>query len=484
MPNLFGSSSNSGQQVSTTMPAFGVNKLKGIMNDAKGLYDKGKGFKAYPDQAWVDFSPETQQALRQMGGIAQQGNQIAPGAMDFTKGLISGDYNINQSGLASLLGHNPNAIQTNAGGVASGQQGINVNPQLQALLGQNADALQQNATGIASGAKSIAGSINPQLQALMGQAPNAIGRNAAGIASGVDNIGTEGDYRALLDAQDADFENVVGKTANTLGDQISRQFGGSSFGSPEHSGTIANQVGDVVSRMRSDNFAQNQARKQGLLGDITGVQGSNLATRLGASTALSGEQGAALAAQSGLLGQMGGFNAQDIANQISAAGALSGEQMGNRSQQAGVLGQMGDFQSQNIGNRLNAAGMLSGEQQNAFNNTRGLYGDMANLSQQDINNRLAGLGMADSVYNSQYLPSQILANIGAAREGKSAEELQAKMDAFNIKQMAPWDRLQQYFGIASGTGAQGNRTVTNVSQPSNPLSSILGGGLLASQLFL
>jgi hypothetical protein len=390
--------------------------LKDILGEAGRLYDKNKGFKAYPGQTWTDFAPETEQALSSITGMAGQPNPFSGGATNFTKNLIGGGYNLDQSGFESLLGQNPNALATYG-------------------------------TDIASGNRSIGGGLNPKLQALMGQTGNAIGQNAGGIASGAEGLGTEGDYRSLFNQVDPEFEKVVQSTLGDVGDQIQSQWGGASFGSGGNTEALTRGLGDVSSRMRSDNYARNLAAKQGLLGDITGVQGANLSNRLNASTALSGEQSNALGQRAGLLGQMGQFGAQDIANQLGAAGALSGEQ------------------------------------QTGFGNTRGLYGDMSNLSQQDIQNRMGGLGAMDSVYQSQYLPAQMLAGVGAAKEGKAAEELQARMDKFNIQQMAPWDRLAQYFGIATGTGQQGNRTTSTVSQPSNPLSSILGAGLLGSQIF-
>lgn len=337
---------SSQSSVSGPWPPSG-KALKGILSDAGKLYDKKRGFHPYKGQGWVDFAPETEQALSSMTGIAKQGNPFYGGSADFTKSLIGGDYQLDPSGFQSLLGQGPNALQT----------------------------------------------------------------YGTDIASGANGIGTEGDYRNLFNAVDPEFEKVVQKTAGDLTDQIGRTFGGASYGSAQHTGTIADQVGSAVSQMRSQNFNNNLQNRLGILGNISGIQG------------------------------------------------------------------------QNIGNQLSAAGALSGEQQAGLNLQRGLYGDIANLGQQDIGNRLSGLGVADSVYNSQYLPSQMLAGVGAAREGKSAEELQAKMDKAEIKDQNDWDRLMSYFGIATGTGAQGNRTTTTVQQPSNPWSSILGGGLLASQLF-
>lgn len=214
------------------------------------------------------------------------------------------------------------------------------------------------------------------------------------------SINTEGDFRSLFNSVDPEFENVVGRAANDVGDSVSRQFAGSSFGSAAHTGTLADQVGGVVSKMRSDNFNQNLANKTGILGNISGVQG------------------------------------------------------------------------QNFNNTMAGMGLQ-----------RGILGDQANLSQQDIQNQMGGLAAAPGVYDMQFQPAERMAQVGAAQDAKNNEILQAKMDKHNINQMSAWDRLMSYYGIASGTGQQGNRVTTNTSQPSNPLSSIIGGGVLASQIF-
>jgi hypothetical protein len=413
-----GSQQTSSQSTSSApwQPAQG--HLKGILGDARQLYKQDAGFEAYGSagsgkKPWTEFSGQTNDALRQMQGLASQPNQFYQGSADYTKSLIGGGQALDQSGYQNLMGQNPNAIAKYGTGIASGQQGITVNPQLQKLVGQNANAVDQ------------------------------YGRP---IASGQNRINTEGDYRGLMGSIDPEFEKVVGQTANDLGDQIQRQFGGASYGAPENAKYLSEGVGNVVSRMRSDNFNQNLASKTGLLNNITGLQGQN------------------------------------IGNQLSASGLLSGEQLGNRGQQAGILGQIGGFENQNINNRLNAAGMLSGEQQTGFNNSRGLLQDMSGLQQQDIQNRLAGVDRADSVYNSQYLPAQQMAGVGAAYDQKNQDILNAKMDRYNTNQMSDWDRLAQYFGVASGTGQQGNRATTTTSEPTDIFSKLLGGGLLGSQL--
>lgn len=376
-----------GEQSSTQSTSSGPWKfaekyLEKGLTDAERLYDKDKGFKAWgskPGQELVtQFSPQTTNALNTIEGLASQPNPFYGGMADFTNSLITGGQGIDKSGFADL----------------AGKKAITVVPEMKALLSQNANALDQ------------------------------YGRP---IASGENGINTEQDFRSLYGAVDSDFNNVVDQTANDLSDQITRQFGGSSYGSPEHTGTIANQVGDTIARMRSQNFNQNLANKTNILGNISGIQGQN------------------------------------IGNQLGAAGMLSGEQLGNRGQQAGILGQVADSQ---LANR---------------NFQRAIAGDIAGLNQMDIQNRLAGIDRADSVYNSQYLPAERMAQVGNAYDIKAQQLLDARKDKYNQNSMSDWDRLAQYFGFATGAGGQGGQTETTVTQPTNPLSSIIGGGVLASQ---
>lgn len=311
-----GSQQTSSQTTSSAPWGPAQGKLKGILGEAKDLYNSGAGFTAYGTgngkKPWTEFSGQTQDALGQMEGIAGQGNPFYQGQANFNQGLLGGQYNLDQSGYRDLMGGGPT---------------------------------------------------------------------------------TEGDYRSMLSGENDAYNQVRQNTANTLGDQIQRQFGGASYGSGSNANYLTKGVGDVLSQMDSNNYFQRQGLKQGLLNDITGVQ------------------------------------------------------------------------------------------QQQFNNQRGLLGDMSNLSNLDIQNRVQGLDRADSTYMSQYLPSQMLADVGSQYDAKNKEILGAKMDRYAINNMAPWDRLTQYFGIASGTGAQGNRATTAVSQPTDPWGRLLGGGLLASQLF-
>ncbi len=138
-------------------------------------------------------------------------------------------------------------------------------------------------------------------------------------------------FKALLGNTDNQaFEGVADTMAAELGDDITRQIGGgASFGSAAHTGTIADQVGDVRSKMMADNWHQNNAMQRGLLGDITGVKQMGVQNQMAGLGAAPGaydfqyapwERLAGVgAAREGydaakLEGQMNKFNAKDMAD--------------------------------------------------------------------------------------------------------------------------------------------------------------------------
>lgn len=442
-----------GGDKSVTTTSFNKN-VTGLGNQiakkAGSLLDRGKGFNPYTGQPYTDMSSQTTSALQQMQQLAGQGNPFYQPAADFTGGLIGGDYAHDTSGFSALYGQNPNALAQNVGGIASGAQGITVNGQLQSLLNAGMpNAAQQYGGGIASG----------------DQSQTAIDQYGRRIAAGNKGIDTEAAYRDLMGRVDPEFENVVQNTANDVGDQIQRQFGGASFGSGSNADYLTKGIGDVVSKMRSDNFYNNINTQRGMLGDITGVQNQNINNILGASGMLSSEQG------------------NNLSRQLSAAGLISGEQLAGLNAQSNILGQMGGFQNANIQNQMAAAGALSGEQQQGFNNNRGILGDVANLNQQSLTNQMQGVGMAPSVYGQQYLPSQIMAGVGGAYDAQSQRELDALMQQYFMRDNQGWNRLNAATGVLGGAaGGTGSTQTQQVQEQSNPLGSIAGGAVLASQI--
>lgn len=98
--------------------------------------------------------------------------------------------------------------------------------------------------------------------------------------------------------------------------------------------------------------------------------------------------------------------------------------------------------------------------------------------QQQAQLGLAGLASAaPSIYAQQYIPSQQLAQVGAAREAIAAQPLQEQMARFNFAQQLPYQQLSGYLSSVYGSpmGSYGTQSQT---MPSNPLiNTAAGAGL-------
>jgi hypothetical protein len=84
---------------------------------------------------------------------------------------------------------------------------------------------------------------------------------------------------------------------------------------------------------------------------------------------------------------------------------------------------------------------------------------------------------APSIYGQQFLPSQQLAQVGAAQEAIAAQPLQEQMARFNFGQQLPYQQLSGYLSSVYGSpmGSYGTQTQ---SMPSNPLiNTAAGAGL-------
>jgi hypothetical protein len=84
---------------------------------------------------------------------------------------------------------------------------------------------------------------------------------------------------------------------------------------------------------------------------------------------------------------------------------------------------------------------------------------------------------APSIYSQQYLPSQQLAQVGAAREAIAAQPLQEQMARYQFGQQLPYQQLSGYLSSVYGSpmGSYGTQTQT---MPSNPLiNTAAGAGL-------
>ncbi len=441
-----------GKTTNTTVPWKGAQPyITRGMQTAGNYLKKGVGFQAPKFQTYVGMSGTTKSALDATRAKANEGNPLAQQSIDSVTGLLSGNSIDTESGLQGLYGQNPNALQQNVGGIASGAEGIDTG-------GAYGD--MYNSDGISTG-----GDYRDMYN--MG-GPDALQQYGSGIASGAEGINTEGQYNNLYgQAGNPYWEQQVNNQSNKIADQVSRQYSGlGRSGSGADTADLVKQIGDYRTGALSDAWDKNIANQRGILGDISGVQGQNIGNRLAAAGALSGEQQQGISDQFNALQGETGVQGQNIANRFSA---LAG--------QTGVEGQ-------NLANRMGAAGALSGEQQQGFSNNRGLLGDIGNVQQMNVNNRLSAVAAAPGAYEQQYAPMQHLAQVGAAYDDLNARKLQAKIDRFNTNSQAPWNRLNAYNAAISGNAQGTGSTTQTVQMPNNPFGTIaglaLGGASLAT----
>ena len=210
-------------------------------------------------------------------------------------------------------------------------------------------------------------------------------------------------------------------------------------------------------------------------------------------------QPAVEAGQEAFLGVLGGL-------QQTAGGAFLG---GSPGQQAAIEAAVRPLQQQfeqitlpGVSSAFSRAGRYgSGAMERAIGTateaTGRAIGDIAsNIAYQDYANERArqqaaqgalvqGATLAPQIYGQQFLPSQQLAQVGAAREAIAAQPLQEQMQRFQFEQQAPIQGLQSYLSSIYGSPLGGS----NVVQPqvqTNRIAQGIGGaslGYLAGQQF-
>jgi hypothetical protein len=98
--------------------------------------------------------------------------------------------------------------------------------------------------------------------------------------------------------------------------------------------------------------------------------------------------------------------------------------------------------------------------------------------QQQAQLGLAGLAAAaPSIYSQQFIPSQQLAQVGAAQEAIAAQPLQEQMARFNFGQQLPYQQLSGYLSSVYGS-PMGSYGTQSQNMSGNPLiNTAAGAGL-------
>ena len=160
---------------------------------------------------------------------------------------------------------------------------------------------------------------------------------------------------------------------------------------------------------------------------------------------------------------------------------LAGTQyQAERQLQQQALGQLGAMSAQDIQTRLAGAQGLQQAQQAMLGNQMQAAGKIGELQNTDLQRQMQAAQAAPTIYAQQYLPSQQLAQIGAAREAITGQELQDQMARYNFQQQLPYQQLSGYLSSVYGSpmggyGTQTSPTYNNTT--TNALTGALAGGL-------
>ena len=237
-------------------------------------------------------------------------------------------------------------------------------------------------------------------------------------------------------------------------------FPGQTYVSPSEQTLAALQQQEALARQAQPAL---EAGQQAFLGGLSGLQQTAGGAFLGGSP---GQQAAIEAATRPIQQQFEQVTLPGVSSQFSRAGRYGSGAM-----------------ERAIGTATEATGRALGDVASSI-----AYQDYANerARQQAAQGALIqGATLAPQIYGQQFLPSQQLGQVGAAREQIAGMPLQEQMQRFQFEQQAPIQQLQSYLSSVYGSPMGGS----NVVQPqvqTNRISQGIGGatlGYLAGDAF-
>ena len=233
-----------------------------------------------------------------------------------------------------------------------------------------------------------------------------------------------------------------------------RFFEGQTYVSPSAQTQEALAQQEALARQQSPVLQQAQQAYQQALGGIGATAGGSF---LGANPY---QQQMMQAATRPLEQQFSQSVLPNIASLYSKSGRYGSGAM------QGALGQATESYGRALGD---ITSNIAGQQYMA---ERGLQ-QQAQLGQAQL------AATAPSIYGQQFIPSQQLAQVGAAREQIAAQPLQEQMQRFQFGQQLPYQQLSGYLSSVYGSpmGKFGSQS-QSTSMPSNPIiNTAAGAGL-------
>lgn len=363
----------------------------------------------------------------------------------------------NGTGQQSLANANNAVANIAAGGTAPGNATLNAaqnfsNPGIMATLGAMTNINTNFSNPAMGNAQALSNSTNPALagaQALAGSSSaNPQGTNLAAMAAG-QNIGNNPYLEASIGNQ---TQKIADQLRNTTlpglqsAATLAGRNGSGAFARQVNSATdtAANQMSKVATDMYANQYNQDVASQLAANQQVGSAYNSNFSNNLNANQNLANVgnmQNQAQLAGTQLYGNLA--DSQNTANQNANAQYLA------------AAGQLGSQATAQQGVRTDAASSLN-QQHNAGQQTQ-----------------LAAAGMAGETYQNQYLPYEMLANIGSQAGTRAQDELNAKIQEWDFTQQMPLQQLANYSNILNGGNY--NTTTSTTTGGSSTLGNIFGG---------
>lgn len=129
-----------------------------------------------------------------------------------------------------------------------------------------------------------------------------------------------------------------------------------------------------------------------------------------------------------------------------------------------------------------AAQQLGAQQQAQFATQLQAVGGVGTAQEQALQRQIAAASAAPSIYAQQYLPAQMLGQVGAQQEAIASQPLQEQMARYNFQQQLPYQQLSGFLSSVYGSpmgnyGTQTSTQPTYKNTTTNALTGALAGGL-------
>ncbi|WP_203426183.1 tail fiber domain-containing protein [Sinorhizobium sp. BG8] len=409
--------------------------IEKYLKQADELYSAGKP-EYYKGDTVADQSKATTDALKQQEAIARGGFGGIKTAQNTVSNITSGNKFSTQANntLSQLqngvsLGTNPAAAT--AAKIASGQNGT--------APGTSTLTAGQNWTNAALGAqqaqsKALASGNNPAMDYLRSTASGAEVGNNPYLDQMVANQQTK-----IADQLKTVINPQIDSQAASLG-----RMGSGAYASQRNNAesTAANAMAQVATDMYGNQYNTDKDRQMSAAGQYGNFYNSDQQNQMQVNANLANT------------------SAQQQGIRTDAANSLNNQYQFDKNLQMQGLALQNDIYQSGIQNQF----------QNGTQKLNAANSQFANQNAQ-AQTQLQGAGMAGDMYGLSYLPSQYLAQIGAQKDQRAQDVLNADIQRHDFNQNQPLANIANMINLANG----GNYSNTTTPVYNNTGGQIAGG---------